>query len=292
MIQDATSLIFRFIAYTGTLFIVLSLCSGYGYAALDTSDIEELRNRTKQEALERERQLSLPSVNLQGVVERPQTLRLPVETPCFKIQKLLLEVPDHVSPEAHRIGASTLPLDKFRFAQDFLDQYAGQCIGREGINIIVKGLTAEILERGYSTTRLGIPEQNMSGGTFKLTLIPGLIHEIRFADKATSGTWKNAFPTSAGKLLNLRDIEQGLEQMKRLSSQDVDMQVIPAETLGESDIVITVKRSKPWKVTATLDDAGVKSTGKLQAGLNFAIDNLLNINDISTLDTQPSSLRH
>ena len=259
---------------------VTYFCSGYCYAAVATADSEELRNRAKQESLERERQLNQPSVNLQGVVEKPESLRLPLESPCFKIQRFVLEVPSQVSPEAQHYGASTLRSDRFRFAQDFLEQFAGQCIGSAGINIIVKGLTAEILVRGYSTTRLGIIEQDMSGGTLRLSLIPGLIHEIRFAEKETTGTWKNAFPTSAGKLLNLRDIEQGLEQMKRLSSQEVDMQIVPAEALGESDIVVTVRRGKPWKVTATLDDAGARSTGKLQAGLNLAYDNLFNINDL------------
>ncbi|HUX91440.1 MAG TPA: ShlB/FhaC/HecB family hemolysin secretion/activation protein [Gallionellaceae bacterium] len=281
MMHSATSSKQNFIKYARAFILAWILCTGYSHAALETSESEELRNRAKQEALERERQLKLPSVKLQGVIERPETLRLPpFETPCFKIQNFVLEVPSQVSPEAQRYGASTLPLDRFRFAQDFLEQYAGQCIGREGINIIVKGLTAIILEQGYSTTRLGILEQDLSGGTLKLTLIPGLIHELRFEDKATTGTWKNAFPTSAGKLLNLRDIEQGLEQMKRIPSQEVDMQIVPADKLGESDIVINVKRSKPWKVTATLDDAGAKGTGKLQAGLNLAIDNLFNINDL------------
>lgn len=263
------------------LVLALSLlCVGYSHAATEISDSEEMRNRAKQEALERERQLNQPSVKLQGGIDQPSSLRLPVETPCFKIQNFVLEVPPQVSPEAQRYGASTLPMDRFRFAQDFLEQYAGQCIGREGINLIVKGLTAEILERGYSTTRLGILEQDMSRGTLSLSLIPGLIHEIRFADMETSGTLKNAFPTAAGKLLNLRDIEQGLEQLKRVSSQEADMQIVPADKLGESDIVVTVKRGKPWKVTATLDDAGSNGTGKLQAGINFAVDNLLNINDL------------
>jgi hemolysin activation/secretion protein len=94
------------------------------------------------------------------------------------------------------------------------------------------------------------------------------------------GTWKTAFPTGPGKLLNLRDLEQGLEQMKRIPSQDVDMQIVPGETPGESDVVISVKRSKPWKLTGTLDDSGAKGTGKLQAGLNLAVDNPLGLNDL------------
>ena len=179
--------------YLYVFVVVLLLCPGFSHAAVETPESEELRNRAKQEALERERQLKLPSVNLQGVIEKREALRLPIEATCFKIQNFVLEVPSQVSAEAHRYGASTLPMDRFRFAQDFLEQFAGQCIGSAGINIIVKGLTAEILERGYSTTRLGILEQDMSGGTLKLSLIPGLIHEIRFEDKETTGTWKMPF---------------------------------------------------------------------------------------------------
>ncbi|GAB4120250.1 MAG: ShlB/FhaC/HecB family hemolysin secretion/activation protein [Sideroxydans sp.] len=253
-------------------------------AAVETPDSEELRNRTRQESVERERRQQLPSVDLQGGLPKAEVLQFPAtETPCFIIQNFVLEVPEQLSPAAHRYGASSLPLDTFRFAQDFLEQYTGRCIGREGINFIVKGITAKILERGYSTTRVGIPEQDLSGGTLKLTLVPGIIRELRFADAETAGTWKNAFPTSAGQLLNLRDLEQGLEQMKRVPSQEVDMRIVPAGNMGESDILISVKRGKPWKVIATLDDTGAKGTGKNQAGLQFGWDNPFGANDLLNL---------
>lgn len=263
-------------------FIVAVTClAGTCRAAVETPDTEELRNRARQEALERERQQKAPTVNLQGEIPKAGIYQLPPgETPCFTVNTFVLEVPGTLSPAVRRYGASKLPLDTFRFAQDFLEQYNGKCIGREGINTIVKGVTAKILERGYSTTRIGIPEQDMLSGTLKLTLIPGIIHELRFADPKTSGTWKNAFPTSAGKLLNLRDLEQGLEQMKRVTSQDVEMQIVPAEGLGESDVFISVKRSKPWKAILNLDDSGARGTGKTQAGLQVGWDNLLGANDL------------
>ncbi len=152
-------------------------------AAVETTDSEELRNRVRQEELERERQKQAPSVDLQGETPKVEPFQLPAtETLCFTVHNFVLEVPSKLSSAAHRNGASTLPLDTFRFAQDFLEQFAGRCIGREGINMLVRGVTAKILERGYSTTRVGIPEQDLSSGTLKLTLVPGLIHELRFED--------------------------------------------------------------------------------------------------------------
>lgn len=253
---------------------------GKSARAAETIDSEELRNRARQEALDRERQQQAPRVDLQGQMKQPPAVEtLPVETMCFKIDKFVLEVPEQLPLATRRLGASTGPLDRFRFAHNYLESFAGRCIGREGVNFILKGLTGKILGKGYTTTRLGIPEQDMSTGTLKLTLIPGIIHQIRFADPATEGRL-NAFPARAGDLLNLRDLEQGLEQMKRVSSQDVDMEIVPASALGESDVVITVKRTKPWKAIATLDDSGAQGTGKTQAGLNLGWDNLLGASDL------------
>ena len=120
------------------------------HAALETAGSEELRNRAKREAQEREQQQKLPSVNLQGELPGAEPFQLPIaETPCFTIQHFVLEVPDQLSAQAHRYGASKLPTDTFRFAQNFLNKYAGRCIGREGVNLIVRGVTAKILERGF-----------------------------------------------------------------------------------------------------------------------------------------------
>ena len=250
--------------------------------SIQTPDSEEQRRRSQAEAQERQRQLQAPKVNLQSAapVEEIDSLALPTESPCFTIHQFILDVPAQLSPAIRAAGASDLPFDHFRFAQDYLRRYDGACVGKNGLDLIVKRLTALILSKGYSTTRIGIPGQDIAGGTLKLVLVPGVIRAIRFSDPTLYGTWKTAFPTGPGKLLNLRDLEQGLEQMKRIPSQDVDMQIVPGETPGESDVVISVKRSKPWKLTGTLDDSGAKGTGKLQAGLNLAVDNPLGLNDL------------
>lgn len=251
---------------------------------VQTPDTEEQRRRTQQEAQERLQQQQAPNVRLQEKAPQAQealdTLALPVESPCFRVNTLRLEVLSQLPQTTKLRGASALPQDPFRFAQDYLEQYSGRCVGRDGLNLIVKRLTAKILDRGFTTTRIGIPQQDLGTGTLSLTLVPGIIRAIRFADPAMSGTWKTAFPARAGDILNLRDLEQGLEQMKRVPSQDVDMQIAPGELPGESDVIITVKREKPWKITANLDDSGTKATGKLQAGLSFALDNALGLNDL------------
>ncbi|SEJ87658.1 ShlB/FhaC/HecB family hemolysin secretion/activation protein [Paraburkholderia diazotrophica] len=208
---------------------------------------------------------------------------LPTESPCFRIDTFALEVPSTLPDAIRKRGVSALPLDPLAFARDWLDHYKGQCIGKAGLNTLTKGLQQTILSHGYVTTRVLLPEQDVSRGTLKIALVPGVVRHLRFADPDTRGTWKSAFPAHDGDLLNLRDLEQGLEQMKRVASQDVDMKIEPTEAPGESDVVITVKRSKPWSVVASVDNSGTKATGKWQGNISVGLDNPLGLNDVLAL---------
>ncbi len=184
------------------------------------------QSRQQEEARERERAVSAPGVR-SGVTASAEFPTLPSETPCFRIDHFSLDVPDALPASVKSQGVSALPMDRFAFAREWLDHYTGQCVGKQGLDVLVKGLQQAILARGYVTTRVLLPEQDLSTGTLKLSLIPGVIRHVRFADEKLRGTWQTAFPIRDGELLNLRDLEQGLEQMKRVSSQDVSMQIVP-----------------------------------------------------------------
>jgi hemolysin activation/secretion protein len=245
-----------------------------------TLDAEELRRRAQEEAEQQKRRQEALDVHLEAGGKDMESLDLPAEKPCFVIKSLIVE------------GDGS---DDFSWAQPYLNNYSGKCVGKEGINLIVKRLTGQFVERGYITTRVGVPEQDLATGTLKLKLIRGVIRKIRFSNPNVYGTWRSAFPARSGDLLNLRDLEQGLEQMKRVPYQDVDMQIVPGDIPGESDVVINVKRSKFWKVSLSLNDSGSKATGKMQYAANFSLDNPLGLNDIFTIganhDAEYSSSR-
>src|SRR5437868_6577047 len=104
---------------------------------LQTPASEEQRRRSQAEALERQRRLLAPHVTLQpaapvaATVEADNTLTLPTESPCDTLHRFALEVPPRLSRVHQLAGASDLPFDPFRFAQDYLRQYAGVCVGQK-----------------------------------------------------------------------------------------------------------------------------------------------------------------
>lgn len=269
---------------------LVSLASNAQHAPTPADEASAARANTEQnQQIQQQRDAQQRDATVQAPVVR-STLPtfegfplLPKEEPCFRIATFALDVPATLSDAVRSKGASALSLDPFAFAREWLDYYQGQCIGKAGIDILAKALQQTILSRGYVTTRVLLPEQDLSKGTLAFALVPGVVRQIRFADPNTRGTLKSAFPARAGDLLDLRDLEQGLEQMKRVASQDVDMKIEPTDTPGESDVVVTVKRSKPLSFVASVDNSGTDATGKWQGNVSLGIDDPLGLNDVLTL---------
>ena len=95
-------------------------------------DAEELRRRSQQEAEERLRQQQAPDVRLrrESPAADPDLLSLPSESPCFPIHTLSVDDGGEAA---------------FAWAQSWLDRYAGQCIGRDGIELILRRLSAKLI---------------------------------------------------------------------------------------------------------------------------------------------------
>lgn len=228
------------------------------------TDIEAQNRRARQEEQDRRQREQSPDVFLQKGKQGAAVTKLPDETPSFAVRTILLEGD---------------PTGRYAWLQDIAQQYAGQKVGRQGINIIVKTLTEALIDRGYITTRVLVPEQDLSGGALTLQLIPGVIKDIRVTG-GSRADWRSAFPVRPGDILNLRDLEQGLEQMKRVPSQDADIQLVPGDEPGETIVAIAVRQTKPWKLILSLDDSGSEPTGKLQASETFSWDNPFGRNDL------------
>lgn len=243
-------------------------------------DQEQQRLRTQDQMKAQQRRLDEPSVRLEKNTRPSKTIQLPQEATCHIITHFQFEIPEQVPAHIKQKSGTTLPQDTFYFLNEQLQPLEGQCIGQLGITTLVNHLMLNLVSRGYTTTRIGIElNQNLASGTLKFTLLPGYLQTFRFAEGASANV-KTTFPVKPGEILNLRDLEQGLEQMQRVSSFEVVMQLVPGTSPGATDVELKLKRNKPWRVALTFDDSGVTSTGKLQAGANLSLDDPFGLSDI------------
>lgn len=149
--------------------------------------------------------------------------------------------------------------------------------------LILNKVQNAILEKGYVTTRVMAQEQDLNQGELVLTLQPGRINAIRFdEDTSWHGRLWNAIPASSGEILDLRDIEQGLENFKRVSNVTADIRIEPGPVDGTSNLVVSWQEKRPVRLSLGLDDSGSKSTGRYLGSATLAIDAPFAQNDIFT----------
>ena len=95
------------------------------------------------------------------------------------------------------------------------------------IENIESGLNEKEEMQGAAGPVFRIDEIILSGQEEKF----GRLHKIIYGKDSALIPWKNAFPLKEGDILNIRRLEQGLEQMKRVSSSDVSMKLLPADNI-------------------------------------------------------------
>ena len=261
--------------------LIMALClSGVSlttsYAA--PADYEQQQAAKRQEEQQQAR-ITEPHVDLEDKSKKKEREKVK-EKALEKISEVVIIPREKYSFKVKEFIVDAGKSKKFKWLLKELEPYKGKKLGATGVNNLAKMLGKKILDRGFITTHVSVPEQNMQGGTLVFKVTPGYVEGIRFAKANTFGTWRSAFPNRPGNILNVRDLEQGLEQMKRVPNQQVDVKLEPGSKPHHSIVVLDVKRSKMWTAGMSFDDSGLKNTGRLQASGNICLYNPTGLNDI------------
>lgn len=225
---------------------------------------EQLRRQEREHELQKQ---NIPQTDAR--LARPDVV-LPDypthESPCFTINQIALN------------GESA---ERFQWALASAANAKGRCLGSQGIVLAINKVQNAILAKGYITTRVMAQEQDLTTGVLTLTLQPGRIGDVQFDEPASwRGRLWNAIPASSGDILNLRDIEQGLENFRRAPSASADIKIVPGLHNSTSDLRVNWQQTRPVRLNLGLDDSGSKSTGRYLGSATLALDAPLAQNDL------------
>ncbi len=270
--------------------------------------IDAGRRQQEREQEQRLRLQSAPDVRLQRPA--PTSARLPRdESPCFRIQAIDLIGPasDVATPDSPPAelppGWTTWLLDALDAgatldavgqpvaprpdADSPLYQRSGICLGSQGIGLLRQRAQAALLAQGYITSRALVEAQNLGSGRLRLRIIPGRIEALRLespepgsTDSALPPLLASASPARPGDILNLRDLEQALENLKRVPTADADIRIEPGASPATSDWVVRHRQGRPLRLTLSLDDSGSPGTGVYQGSGTVSWDAPLGLNDL------------
>lgn len=243
--------------------LLISLATGPAVAQTLPSDRDLAQDR-QQRLLEEQRRRLEALQNLPG--ERASPLPRDEGQPpvCFDIH------------EIHLSGATLMsPAEQEKLLGEFLNR----CLGTTQLNDILKTVTAFYLDRGYVTARAYLPEQDLGSGILRIIVIEGVLEGLDSSALASDRELAMAFPGRVDEPLNLRELEQLVDQMGRLSSRRVQLELLPGEAVGGSRVRLQGERSKPWQAALARHNDGQRSTGEQQWDVALAWDSPLGLGD-------------
>ncbi|MDQ0737877.1 ShlB/FhaC/HecB family hemolysin secretion/activation protein [Pseudomonas sp. W4I3] len=246
---------------------VLLTCLGLNtaFAAPTPGDQDLIRDRQNRLLEEQQRRLQ-ELQDLPGKAAKPEAPAAPADTRCFPIKNIELK------------GADSLPASD---RERLLKPYIGQCLGVAQLNELLKAITDYYLGKGRVTSRAYLPQQDLSSGHLQVLVVEGKLEALKSAEGSTvtERELAMAFPGKVGEALNLREIEQLVDQLNRLPSKQAQMELTPGSQVGGSDVVVKNTPQKPWRASLSRNNDGQKSTGEQQWGAGLEWDSPLGLGD-------------
>lgn len=226
------------------------------------------RQRERQQQLERELERNQPPPQVPVV---PVTPEPEGSTSCIDIRDVVIR------------GVTQID-------QDVIDALAnpirGVCVPLAAIDQVLRDITNAYVAQGFATSRAVIAPDEFSNGILVIVVVEGLIQSFEPAEASglSAQELSLAFPSTVGDIFNVRDMEQGLDQLNRLASNQATVDLLPGSSFGGTGVVIKNEPSFPLHFSGTRSSDGDDSTGGMwRQAYTVQADSLLGLNDLVTV---------
>lgn len=262
------SLLARFIVFLYLLVIAPSVYSQQPVADPATAAARQHEQRLQQEQL-RQQEQSQSRQREVDIFLQPEMERSVVEElsggGCFDVQTVAVE------------GATQYPKQKIDL---LIEGYEQRCLSLNDINYLLKEITTLYIEDGFITSRAFLRPQNLKSGQLTVLVVEGILEEL----VSSEGTLHQrhlrwAFPVEINGLLNLRDLEQGLESLNRLQQNQAEMDLEPGTQPGQSRVLVRNNKTAALHGGAGINNSGNAATGEWLASVWLSWDNPARSND-------------
>lgn len=242
-------------------------------AIRESERVQREQEQRRQEQLQRDRESARPPARLQPPSPTPSGTAS-AGAACRDIREVVID------------GMSKLPRE---MRDDIARRYQGRCLAAGDVEQLLGELTKAYIDRGYVAARAYLPAQDLSGGTLRIVVVEGRLSKIEVRGKPGSINTGTAFPMMVGKPINLRKVEQGLDQVNRLASNNAKIDMEPGAGEGDTVLVVNNTPTRRLRGNFTFDNLGSHSTGEKQGSLTGSLDDILGLNEFVSFTRRQSS---
>ncbi|NFV79467.1 ShlB/FhaC/HecB family hemolysin secretion/activation protein [Magnetospirillum aberrantis] len=265
--------------------IVFSAFAPPVYAQVPSSDLNAIIRQQEQIQRQQEEQRREQERRAREGAERQTTIPFELPSPppegeqggCVDVLHIEVEGTVHLSQDE---------------VDEIVRPFVGRCLALSDLNDLMRAISQAYVDKGYVAARPYLPQQDMRGGTLRLVVVEGKVEDIPpdSSESAHSLEMLFAFPGVIDRPLNLRDIEQGLDQINRLRSNNATMSLEPGSTQGGTRVVVKNEPRKRWRLSGGINNSGQESTGRNKWQATGEVDDLLGVNDFLSLTTDRSAV--
>lgn len=186
--------------------------------------------------------------------------------------------PAFVLKEVSVTGSSIFKPEDFRAAYE---NYIGKEITFKDIDAIVANVKGEYKKKGYLTTIVYVPEQDIVDGKIEIRISEGMAGEVKVeGNKWFSGKMiRNYIHVKKNELLNIFRLQRDIIRLNQNPDLEVKTVIAEGKEPGTSDITLKVTDKFPYHAGAVVDNQGTRLTGKYRDSFSFRSTNLTGFND-------------
>lgn len=197
---------------------------------------------------------------------------------CYRISEIIFSKNDLISKDKEN---------------ELILPYINACLSASQIIDFTNKITNYLVDEGFVTSRAEILQQNLNDGVLQVEIIQSYLEKIifdedDFADKMRKfvvfGFYKK------GDLLNIKEIENAIDQVNRLNSSNARIKILPGTEKNHSIILIETFSEKPLTLNLSYNNSGSEATGQMRENVAISYDNLFNLNDVLSIQRSSNDL--
>ncbi|WP_345817777.1 ShlB/FhaC/HecB family hemolysin secretion/activation protein (plasmid) [Paraburkholderia sp. PREW-6R] len=253
-----------------------------GYAQTVGPDIRlqlERQGQLQQQQLDRDRSLQNGDANpFRTPTPAPEAVVPPVTHgpagECHQYRQIRIDGADHLRPI---------------YRDALIAPFLGRCLSQQDAESLAAAITRHYLEDGYVTTHAYVRRPDpLAPDVLSISVVEGILE--RYAVEGSSIPLSTVFPMTVGHIFNLRDLEEGIDHLNALASNNVTAQIEPGAAAGGSVVRLQNQRTQaPWRAYFSVDTLGNSATGRAEGVAGLTLDNPLGLADSLSTSMRRSS---
>jgi len=175
-------------------------------------------------------------------------------------------------------GTTLFKLEDFR---PIYESYLQKKVTMADLQVIAEQVRSKYHKKGYLTTNVYFPEQEIEGGMVEIAVLEGKLGEV----SVEGNKWFSAdfirkyIHTKKNELLNIKKLQKDILRLNKFSDLEVKTVISPGQKPETSDLVLKVKDKFPWHLGMSEDNQGTRLTEKYRTGFYVRSGNVTGLGD-------------